>query len=382
MSKKIEQTYFEDINKVDTSVFATKEETYNKKEVDSLISSSSGSSHDHDNKDILDKISVDENGNPLFDGNSLKGQDGIDGAQGPQGPKGEDGQKGDKGDTGEMGPQGLPGEQGPQGIQGEKGDKGDQGEVGPQGPAGQDGITPDISHLASKEELETAINGIVIPDVDLTNYYNKTEVDELITGVEVPKATTEQFGTVQLGSGMRINKDGTLSPNSESNLTSQSNVNPLAAAQGRILNEKIEEHLLNHPSTDVDLSDYYTKTEVNELIPDVTDLATKEELKEAIDNIVIPPGGDVDLTNYYTKEETYNKAEVNNLIANVDVTDPNSHKHDNAAVVNELSDVNGILSYKGKLVVNDTEYSYRTLPTFKNPNKRGTLEFVKSRGER
>lgn len=61
--------------------------------------------------------------------------------------------------------------------------------------------------------------------------------------------------------------------------------------------------------------------------------------------------------------------------------DPNSHTHDNKAIIDQLSETNGILSYKGKLVVNDTEYSYRTLPEFKNPNARGTLEFMKRRGD-
>lgn len=105
---------------------------------------------------------------------------------------------------------------------------------------------------------------------------------------------------------------------------------------------------------------------------DISNLTTKVELESAINNIVIP---DVDLTNYY------NKTEVNTLIANVEAVDPNSHTHNNKSIIDGLGDTNGILSYNGKLVVNDTEFSYRTLPTFKNPNTKGTLEFIKSRGD-
>ena len=40
------------------------------------------------------------------------------------------------------------------GAKGDKGDKGDIGLTGPQGPAGQDGVTPDISNLATKSHVE------------------------------------------------------------------------------------------------------------------------------------------------------------------------------------------------------------------------------------
>ena len=66
--------------------------------------------HSHDNKSVLDKLSV-ADGKLQYDGSDvgLKGDKGDTGAQGPQG------EKGDKGDTGATGPQG------------EKGDKGDTG---------------------------------------------------------------------------------------------------------------------------------------------------------------------------------------------------------------------------------------------------------------
>ena len=51
---------------------------------------------------------------------------------------------------------------------------------------------------------------------------------------------------------------------------------------------------------EVDLSNYYTKSEVDELIPDVSGFATKEELQEAIDSIEHPS---IDLTGYATKDE-------------------------------------------------------------------------------
>ena len=63
--------------------------------------------HSHDNKSVLDKLSV-ADGKLQYDGSDvgLKGDKGDTGAQGPQG------EKGDKGDTGATGPQGEPGANG------------------------------------------------------------------------------------------------------------------------------------------------------------------------------------------------------------------------------------------------------------------------------
>lgn len=72
----------------------------------------------------------------------LKGEKGEQGEQGPQGETGPQGEKGDTGETGPQGPQGEKGdtgETGPQGEQGEKGEKGDTGETGPSGADGKDG---------------------------------------------------------------------------------------------------------------------------------------------------------------------------------------------------------------------------------------------------
>ena len=137
------------------------------------------------------------------------------GAQGPQGIQGE------KGDTGDQGPAGVDGQDGAQGIQGEtgpagahgaqgpKGDTGDQGIQGIQGPAGQDGsdATVDLTGYATQswvidqgfltndsDNQNLTLNGTVLSitngnsvdlaaidtNVDLTNYYTKTEVDGLI----------------------------------------------------------------------------------------------------------------------------------------------------------------------------------------------------------
>ena len=69
--------------------------------------------------DVLQKLSIGENGHWLIDG--------VDTGTMAQGPKGDKGDKGDSGKDGAPGPQGKPGEKGDPGRDGEKGEQGDRG---------------------------------------------------------------------------------------------------------------------------------------------------------------------------------------------------------------------------------------------------------------
>jgi hypothetical protein len=100
---------------------------------------------------LLDK----ENG--VFNGkDGEKGEKGEQGEPGPQGEQGPQGIQGEKGEKGETGPQGIQGEQGPQGIQGEVGPQGIQGprgESGLPGEPGVDGYSPSVTVKANTNEL-------------------------------------------------------------------------------------------------------------------------------------------------------------------------------------------------------------------------------------
>lgn len=142
----------------------------------------------------------------ILDG--AQGEPGAQGEQGEQGIQGEKGDKGDKGDTGATGPQGPMGEQGPRGEQGEPGEQGPMGPQGPKGDKGDTGTslidfvivqtlpTEDISestiYLVPSLDSETQnlydeyiyVNNnwekIGSKSIDLSNYYTKTQVDNLI----------------------------------------------------------------------------------------------------------------------------------------------------------------------------------------------------------
>lgn len=137
----------------------------------------------------------------------LDGQQGETGEQGEQGIQGEKGEKGDKGDTGATGPEGPIGPEGPQGEQGPQGETGPAGPQGPKGDKGDTGTslidfrivqvlpTTDISestiYLVPSLDSETqnlydeyiyvnnAWEKIGSKSIDLSDYYNKTEIDNL-----------------------------------------------------------------------------------------------------------------------------------------------------------------------------------------------------------
>ena len=149
-----------------------------------------------------------------------------------------------------------------------------------------------------KEEVEAQI--------DLTNYYDKTETDALLA----TKADKNEIPDV-------------------SDYYTKQEVD--TALSGKV--------------DDSDLNDYYTKTQTDGLlqnkanvsdIPDVSGLATKQELttglagkadaattytKNEVDTALNGKANASDLNNYYTKSQTYTQAEVNALINAISTLD-------------------------------------------------------------
>lgn len=141
------------------------------------------------------------------------------------------------------------------------------------------------------------------PEVDLSNYYTKDEVDAKILEALRPYATVE-FVTAKLEAiqellDTQIDNFGTLT-NRVASLeeTISTNVEPaitqLEAAVTKIAEEKAD------------------KSE----IPSLEGYATEHFVAAKIAEAELA-GGDVDLSAYYTKDETYSKDEVNTLIPDV-----------------------------------------------------------------
>ena len=118
--------------KIDTSVYATKEELKH-------IALTPGPKGDR--------------GEP-----GLQGIQGIPGAKGDVGPRGERGEQGPQGLQGIQGIPGTPGEKGRDGEPGPKGEAGQRGERGEQGPAGPQGLTGPVGPRG-----ENGRDGVGIP---------------------------------------------------------------------------------------------------------------------------------------------------------------------------------------------------------------------------
>lgn len=124
----------------------------------------------------------------------IKGVDYFDGAPGKDGAQGPAGKDGKDGKDGEPGPEGKPGEPGMTGA------TGPEGPQGPAGPAGKDGKDGEDYVLTDADKAEIA-GMIEVPgggDVDLSDYYTKEEIDELLAnlpsgGGDLPAAEGVEF---------------------------------------------------------------------------------------------------------------------------------------------------------------------------------------------
>ena len=150
-------------------------------------------------------------------------------------------------------------------------------------------INIDLSSYATKEELTNAINSI-----DLSSYAKKTDIPSL----EGYVTETE------------LNAKGYLTQHQD--LSAYALKTEIPSLNGYATTQYVDNAIANVPSGgNVDLSNYYTKAETNALIPSLNGYATEEYVSTAINSIPA-----TDLSNYYTKNETYNKTEVDTLIAN------------------------------------------------------------------
>lgn len=236
-----------------------------------------------------------------------QGPQGIQGETGPQGPQGERGLTGNVGATGPQGPRGYQGdkgepfkysdftpeqlaalvgpqgEQGPRGIQGEQGPVGPQGpkgDTGEQGPAGKDGYAGDplYKHIVTSNNYVFEI-------------YNHTETP--FTYTSLVRHIWESGGTVPIsyasGTDTSIYVADTATVNSASATSIVLNFSYLTwresyqdfkggngtssiTASSTITDKvvKVADSVTQQVGSDVDLSDYYTKDEVNALIPDTS----------------------------------------------------------------------------------------------------------------
>lgn len=154
----------------------------------------------------------------------------------------------------------------------------------------------DLSDYVTKSELQAKLDALDI-DIDLSSYATKEELTEAINSIDLSSYATKA---------------------------------EIPSLDGYATEQYVDNAVSNIPATD--LSNYYSKTETDNLI----------------NSIPSGDGSTVDLSNYYTKEETYNKTEVDNLIPTVtdgeDGVSPTiveNVNNDDATYKLDITDVNG-----------------------------------------
>ena len=179
---------------------------------------------------------------------------------------GAKGDKGDKGDTGIQGLQGEPGPQGPQGIQGEKGvgiesitKKSSAGLVDTYQIVFTDGTESSFdvvngANITKTSQLENDSNFITNVVNNLLNYYTKDEV--------YTKANIDEL-LRNIGAGLSVKIVAVLPTEEISGTTIY-----LIKTSGNNYNQYmwIDNAWANLGSTTVDLSNYYTKDKVDEIL--------------------------------------------------------------------------------------------------------------------
>lgn len=162
---------------------------------------------------------------------------------------------------------------------------------------------PDISGLATKQELTSGL----ADKADKTDTYTKSEVNNLIPDVSELASKTE----LNDGLALKADKSDTYTKSEVDNLIPD--ISGLATKQELTtgLSGKVDNSTLNN---------YYTKTETNDLLSAKADKSTTYT-KSEIDTLLNAKANTSDLpdmTNYYTKTETYSKTEIDNILGNIE----------------------------------------------------------------
>lgn len=177
-----------------------------------------------------------------------------------------------------------------------------------------DGITTgniDLTDYVTKEELQAKLDALDI-NIDLSSYATKEEVTQAINSIDLSAYAkkTEIPSLEGYVTETELNAKGYLTEHQD--LSAYALKTEIPSTDGLATTEYVDNAIANVPSGgNVDLSNYYTKAETNALIPSLEGYATEEYVSTAINSIPA-----TDLSNYYTKSETYNKTEVDTLVAN------------------------------------------------------------------
>lgn len=237
---------------------------------------------------------------------------------------------------------------------------------------------PDISNLASKDEIPTKVSELENDSNFLTsipdNYVTDTELREAISGVqfELPIASDSVLGGIKVGTGLNITEDGILSAtgggtadavNWENVIGRPTNLSQFTNDSGFITSDDLP-----------DLSEYALKSE----IPDLTDYALKSEIPTVPTNVssFTNDAGYITnsaLTDYAKKSEI---PDVSNLATKSELLDyaPVEHTHVVADITDfpEIPDISNLATKAEVNAKQDTLVSGTNIKTINGTSLLGS----------
>lgn len=136
----------------------------------------------------------------------------------------------------------------------------------------------------SKSEIDKKLDNVVVDgEINLNGYYTKDEVDDIISNIDTSDIDLSDYAK-------------------KADVYTKTQTYSKAEVDYKLANIEVS-------GDDIDLSDYPTKAELE------ASYYTKSEIDDKLDEI--GTGGTIDLSNYYKKSETYNKAEIDATIGNI-----------------------------------------------------------------
>ena len=217
-------------------------------------------------------------------------------------------------------------------LKGERGEQGIQGIQGIQGVQGLPGFV-DYDLVYKKTEIDAMLQDLDVDvdlsDINLDNYYTKTEINTKFDAIEIEGSTGIHVGDAEPDNpliSVWVDTDG----------------------------------LPYEGNTDLHET-FYTKNEVDDKIENY-----KHNLSEMVNDIGFITEGDIptktsQLTNdagfltsatAYTKGTVYNKEEIDTKLTSYVKSDniPDRHMHANKFVLDKLSEIDNMLAYNGLLI--------------------------------
>ena len=187
-------------------------------------------------------------------------------------------------------------------------------------------IRLDLEGKVDQAYVDNAIKNI--SSIDLNDYYTKDEVDELIPNVQNFVTTDKLTDVVEDLNSDVATVEGML-VGVQTELEEKANKTDIPSLTGYATEEYVLKKIAEAElaDQDVDLSAYYTKSETEAAIKDAVDsidisnLATKDELREAIESIEYPT---VDLEDYAKKSDLVGLASesyVDEKIAEINISE-------------------------------------------------------------